>query len=430
MDSRRGKPKDTDDEMKTFRVMSRLACNYAVPPDLRSLENEDALTEDDIPEKEKILNRLRADPARYLSETALKTFSPKLLKMLKNIQETGTDLNQFVYSNYRQLEGLGVFSAILDTNGWQRYKIKKENNQWIEDPSLDAEKPAYAFYSGQEDPEEREMMRQIFNGSYADNFPASLRASIEGRGKKLLSLIMASSAGAEGITLENVRRVHLMEPHWNPARHDQVIGRAIRICSHARLPQEDRTVRISFYISVFTEEQSKSTEGASNVVPIRRNDTDMKRYEGDAVQTFMTTDEYLYEKSYEKDQVNKRISTLLKQAAVDCEIHRKFHSRETPVLSCMRFDSTITGEDLATKPDLKTNDLDVTYLRNLQKRKRRLQRVAIKGMLFMIDPDTKEVFDGLAFEDQQRLLRVGQMTAPTQIRWLPDTNYPLPATRY
>ena len=430
MDSRRGKPKDTDDEMKTFRVMSRLACNYAVPPDLRSLENEDALTEDEIPEKEKILNRLRADPARYLSESALKTFSPKLLKMLKNIQETGTDLNQFVYSNYRQLEGLGVFSAILDANGWQRYKIKKENNQWIEDPSLDAEKPAYAFYSGQEDPEEREMMRQIFNGSYADNFPASLRASIEGRGKKLLSLIMASSAGAEGITLENVRRVHLMEPHWNPARHDQVIGRAIRICSHARLPQEDRTVRISFYISVFTEEQSKSTEGASNVVPIRRNDTDMKRYEGDAVQTFMTTDEYLYEKAYEKDQVNKRISTLLKQAAVDCEIHRKFHSRETPVLTCMRFDSTITGEDLATKPDLKTNDLDVTYLRNLQKRKRRLQRVAIKGMLFMIDPDTKEVFDGLAFEDQQRLLRVGQQTAPTQIRWLLDTNYPIPATNY
>ena len=426
MDSRRGPPKDaSDDEMKTFRVMSRLACNYAVPPDLRGLD-EDAKTEDDIPEKEKILNRLRAEPEKYLSEAALKTFSPKLLKMLKNIQETGTDLNQFIYSNYRQLEGLGVFSAILDTNGWQRYKIKKENGQWIEDPSLDNDKPAYAFYSGKEDPEERELMRQIFNGSYTDIFPPTLKASIDIRGKKLLTLIMASSAGAEGITLENVRRVHLMEPHWNPARHDQVIGRAIRICSHARLPQEERTVRISFYISVFTEEQSKATEGYNNIVPIRRNDTDMRRYEGDAVQAFMSTDEYLYEKAYEKDQVNKRISTLLKQAAVDCEIHRKFHSRETPVLSCMRFDSSVGGEDMAYKPSIQSDELDVSYLRNLQKRKRRLQKVAIKGMVFLIDPDSKEVFDGLAFEDNQRLLRVGYQTALTQIRWLPDTNYSLP----
>ena len=132
----------------------------------------------------------------------------------------------------------------------------------------------------------------------------------------------------------------------------------------------------------------------------------------------MTTDEYLYEKTYEKDVTNKRISILLKQAAVDCEIHRKLHSRETPVISCMRFDSTVTGEDLAFKPDLKTNDLDESYLRNMQRRKRRLQKVQIKGMVFLIDPDTKEVFDGPAFEDAQRLLKLGQMTSPGQIRWV------------
>ena len=426
MDSDRRK-KDTDDEMKTFRVMSRLACNYAVPPELRS-EDKDAESEDAIPDKETILNKLRADPNRYLSEAGLRVYSPKLLKIFQNIQESLTEEwhNQFLYSNYRQLEGVGIFSAILDANGWQRYKIVKENNQWIEDPSLDPAKPAYALFTGEQDMEEREIMRQTFNGSYTDTFPPSLKASIEAAGKKKLCLFMISSAGAEGITLENVRRVHIMEPHWNPARHDQVIGRAIRICSHARLPLDQRTVQVSFYISVFTSEQAKSTEGSSNVVPIRRKDTDMKRYEGDAVETFMSTDEYLYEKAYEKEQVNKRISILLKQAAVDCEIHRKFHSRETPVLSCMRFDSTVTGEDLAFKPDLKTNDLDATFLRNMQKRKRRLQRVSIKGMLFLIDPDSKEVFDGLAFEDNQRLIRVGFQTAPTQIRWLPDTTYLIP----
>jgi len=110
---------------------------------------------------------------------------------------------------------------------------------------------------------------------------------------------------------------------------------------------------------------------------------------------------------------------ILKQAAVDCEIHRKLHSRETPVISCMRFDSTVTGEDLAFKPNIKTEDLDSTYLRNLQRRKRRLQRVSIKQMVFLIDPDTKEVFDGPAFDDGERLLRLGTLTSPVQIQWSP-----------
>lgn len=416
--------KDDDGDLKSFRINSRLACNYAIPPELRA-SNEDALTEDNVPEKTEILNRLRADPGRYLNEQALKTYSPKLLRVIQNVRaailvEGETEWrNQFLYSYYRQLEGLGVFSAILDANGWQRYRIVRENNQWIEDPALDAEKPAYAFYSGGEDAEEREYMRQIFNNRFADNFPASLKESVEKRGKKLLCLIMATSSGAEGITLENVRHVHIVEPHWNPARHDQVIGRAIRICSHARLPMDQRTVRISMYVSVFSEAQAKSTDVQSKVIPVRRADTVMKRYEGDPVESFMSTDEYLYEVSYEKEKLTQRITVLLKQAAVDCEIHRRLHSRETPIISCMRFDSTTTGEDLAFKPSIKSDELDVSYLRNLQRRKRRMQKVSIKQMVFLIDPDTKEVFDGPAFEDNNRLLRVGLLTSPTQIKWLP-----------
>jgi hypothetical protein len=414
--------------MKTFRVNSRLACDYSIPPEIRKPEPDELLTEDAEPEplkklKADILEKIKADPARYLTETALQTYSPKMLRMFQNIRESlGGEARrtQLLYSNYRNLEGLGVFSAVLSANGWQEYKITKEAGQWIEDPSMDAEKPAYAFFTGNEDMEQREMFRQIFNAKYADDFPPSLKQSVESAPKKKLVLFMITAAGAEGITLANVRHVHLMEPHWNPARHDQVIGRAIRLCSHASLPLEERTVRVSFYISVFTDAQSKSTEGANNVVLVRRNDMATKRYEGEPTEVFMSTDEYLYETTYEKDVTNKRISLLLKQAAVDCEVHRKLHSRETPVISCMRFDSTVTGEDLAFKPDLKTEELDDSYLRNMQRRKRRLQKVQIKQMVFLIDPDTKEVFDGPAFEDGQRLLRLGQMTSPVQIRWLPD----------
>lgn len=240
---------------------------------------------------------------------------------------------------------------------------------------------------------------------------------MEKRGKKILNILMASASGAEGITLTNVRHVHIMEPHWTPARHDQVIGRAIRICSHATLPMDERTVKVSFYISVFTEDQMKSAE-YPNIVAIRRNDMVTKRYEGDPVETFMSTDEYLYETAYEKERIGQRMSLLLKESAVDCEIHRKLHSRERPQVSCMRFDSTTTGEDLAFKPNIKSEDLDATVLRNTSKKHRRLQKVLIKGISLIIDPNTKEVFDGPAWDDHQRLLRMGVMMSPTSIRFL------------
>ena len=48
---------------------------------------------------------------------------------------------------------------------------------------------------------------------------------------------MITASGAEGISLKNVRFVHIMEPYWHPVKR-QVIGRARRICSHADLPKD------------------------------------------------------------------------------------------------------------------------------------------------------------------------------------------------
>ena len=411
-------------EMKTFRVNSRLACNYAIPPELRKGDAE-ATDEDKPPPKDEILAAIRAAPDRYLTTKALEVYSPKMLRLYTNLMaslgEGETRNSQLLYSFFRNLEGLGVFSAVLEANGWQQYTIVKEANQWIENPAMDPEKPAFAFFTGNENMEEREYMRQIFNAKYSDDFPPSLKASVNAAPKKKLCLFMITAAGAEGITLTNVRHVHILEPHWNPARHDQVIGRAIRICSHAGLPLADRTVRVSFYLSTLTESQSKSTESANNVVMVRRTDMNTMRYKGgEPTEAFMTTDEYLYETCFEKEKVNQKLGHLLKQAAIDCEVHRKLHSRESPVISCMRFDSTVMGEDLAYRPNFRQDDLDSTYLRNMQRKKRRVQKVSIKGMLFILDPDTKEVFDGPAFEDEHRLLRMGILIGPGQLQWLPD----------
>jgi hypothetical protein len=403
--------------MGSFRMTSRLVCNYAIPPELRTTVEEGA-TEETVVPKDDILAKLRVEPERYLSEEALAKFSPKILAMLKEIKantgEAGKFNNQFIYSQFLSLEGLGTLMAVLDNNGYQPYKLVKKGGVWEESSEMKPGVPAYATFTGKENAEERELSRQIFNQDYSDTFPQALKDSIK---EHRLCIFMGTRAAAEGITLADVRRVHIMEPYWNPALIDQAIGRAVRICSHRKLPLEERTVIVKIYMSVFTKDQSTTNEGP-NIVPIRRNDMVLKRYEGDEPrETFMTADEYLYEVAYEKGRIIKNISLLLKQAAIDCEIHRRLHSKETPVIQCMRFDSATKGEDLAYKPGFKSDDLDALYLRNIQRKTRRLQIVKAKGLLFVLDPDTNEVFDAPAFQDTQRLVKLGIRTAPGEIRF-------------
>jgi hypothetical protein len=144
----------------------------------------------------------------------------------------------------------------------------------------------------------------------------------------------------------------------------------------------------------------------------------LKRYDVEQpTDTFMSTDEFLYEKSYEKERINKNIITLLKQAAVDCEIHRKLHSKNGEVIQCMRFDTTAKAEDLAYNPSGKTDEPDVFFNRNVDRRKRRLQFIRVKGFDMLMDPDTLEIFDAPAFEDNKRLLKLGIKTSETEIKW-------------
>jgi hypothetical protein len=83
----------------------------------------------------------------------------------------------------------------------------------------------------------------------------------------------------------------------------------------------------------------------------------------------------------------------------------------------MRFDTTATSDDLAFNPSYKTDEKDTLYLRNIVRKKRRLQRVLLKNTLIILDPDTNEIFDAPAFEDTGRLIRLGMFIPPNQIQF-------------
>ena len=97
---------------------------------------------------------------------------------------------------------------------------------------LDKNKVSYALYFGEQTEEKRNKIIDNYN-------------------QRKLDVLLITSAGSESLDLKNTRSIHIMEPHWNESKINQIIGRAIRYNSHASLPESERTVEIVRWISVF-----------------------------------------------------------------------------------------------------------------------------------------------------------------------------------
>lgn len=68
------------------------------------------------------------------------------------------------------------------------------------------------------------------------------------------SVVLISQAGSEGIDFKNLRQVHILEPWYNLNRIEQIVGRAIRNCSHKLLPLEKRNSQIFLHTSYIDRE--------------------------------------------------------------------------------------------------------------------------------------------------------------------------------
>jgi len=104
-----------------------------------------------------------------------------------------------------------------------------------------------------------------------------------------IKVVIISKAGSEGIDFKNVRQVHIMEPWYNMNRIEQIVGRAIRNCSHADLPFAERNVQLFLYGTLLPS--NPAVEAA---------------------------DLYVYRLAETKAVQIGRVSRVLKENAVDC----------------------------------------------------------------------------------------------------------------
>ena len=310
---------------------------------------------------------LKKNAAKYLSKSALEKYSPKYLHILENIEDTDHLGNHLVYSQFRTLEGIGIFTLVLDYNGFTRFKIRKDAlGDWELDISPENRgKPTYALYTGTESAEEKEMIRNIYNGDWPEGSKVTqeLRKIANNNNMgEIIKVFMITASGSEGINLRNTRYVHIMEPYWNPARIDQVVGRARRICSHKALPEALQTVEVFLYLMTFSPAQMAS-DGA---IELKLKDKSKKKYpiapgSSKLTEIPFTSDEALYEISNIKEEVSEKLMTAIKESSIDCAIYSRAGAKEQ--LHCLAFPDAKTG-DYSYVPSLKKEEKDSTQVVN------------------------------------------------------------------
>jgi hypothetical protein len=79
-----------------------------------------------------------------------------------------------------------------------------------------------------------------------------LITSLDNKYGEKVKVVMISQAGSEGLDFKFIRQVHVLEPWYNMNRIEQIIGRAVRTCSHKNLPFKQRNVEIHLYGSLMS----------------------------------------------------------------------------------------------------------------------------------------------------------------------------------
>ena len=203
----------------------------------------------------------------YLQMQNIGDYSIKFLKIIKKISES--DGPVFVYSNFKELGGIRCFITFLEYHGWKNYIKYGEGNK------------RFSIWSGEETQKVKDEIKYIFNQKSNEN------------GSKI-KIMLGSPSIKEGVSLLRVQQVHMIEPYWNMSRMLQIMGRAVRFCSHKDVPKSKRIVKIYLYLATYPGEK--------------------------------TIDQYIWSLAKKKNKLIEQFETVLKESAIDCKL---FHNRNS-----------------------------------------------------------------------------------------------------
>ena len=156
-----------------------------------------------------------ADYDTTLSEEDIERTSPKLRKAVEYLAsqyKKDKDFRGFVYSNYLK-SGVDPVATMLKRRGIP-----------------------YNVFTGAIGHKDRKRIVEEYNSGKTP-------------------IIIGSGSASEGLDLKGTSVIQLLEPHFNQARLDQVIGRGIRYKSHEHLPPLKRKVLVQKYLATLPDDR-------------------------------------------------------------------------------------------------------------------------------------------------------------------------------
>ena len=192
----------------------------------------------------------------------LDKYSKKLKTLIENVKNSSGIC--FIYSSYINKAGLDIITKLLQHNGYKRYNENSTNDS--------------------------------MNYITVDDFKkySKILSSVKNKKGDYIKIFLGSPKLSEGVSVKNVREIHILEPDWNISKITQIKGRGLRKGSHMFLDPRERNVKIFKYASVYSQDP-----------------------------TTLYIDKEKYIISEEKNRENKKIERMLKQISIDCSFNTK-----------------------------------------------------------------------------------------------------------
>ena len=229
-------------------------------------------------------NNILTEYGRIFSQERIATYSAKIKAICDNIKRSNGII--LIYSKYIA-GGVIPMALALEEMGFTRYG--NETSLFETPPIEPLDLKTYENIKSKTSiPAKYIMITGNVNlspDSAKDVVSATVKENINGN---KIKVIIISEAGAEGIDLKFIRQVHILEPWWNLSTIEQIIGRAVRNCSHKDLELTNRNVQLYLYGTIIT-------------------DSNKEAY-----------DLYLYRNAEDKAIKIGQVTRLLKEVSVDC----------------------------------------------------------------------------------------------------------------
>lgn len=208
----------------------------------------------------------------YFKLDNLKKISCKISKLIKGIKDNEPEGIIFIYS---QFKASGVYPIVfalesmgyVDFNGKTMLDIKEKKNG---------------------------MKYLLITGESNKDFNDYKKIENENIDGSKLKIIIGTSAASEGISMFNIREIHVLEPWYHLNRLEQIIGRGMRDCSHQNIKDfRKRNLTVYLYACTYKDNYKE------------------------------TLDLKMYRKAEEKAIKIGKVQRLLKSIAVDCYLNKE-----------------------------------------------------------------------------------------------------------